>query len=117
MTLQLLGSAGDGRSEETGVLYSNDIRVLVDVCVRGVVEEHKKEGGGGRGGGGLEDDIAMGGRMVHVCRGLYVRVLERVVMQAEFSADRSVYDAQEATANYVCMYINIHINICMYICM
>jgi hypothetical protein len=56
------------------VLYSNDIRVLVDICARGILEER---------GCGDQDE---GER--DKCGVLYVSVLEQVVLRHESASDR-----------------------------
>ena len=94
--LNLLNRSGDFAAEtrrqllmvlvllERGeILYFNDIRVLVDVCLRGLVEE----GGSEEGKGEQEvradiDEVA--------CKGLYIRVLEQVVLLQDCALDPQV---------------------------
>ena len=95
--LNLLNRSGDFAAEtrrqllmvlvllERGeILYFNDIRVLVDVCLRGLVEEldGSEEGQG-------EDEVRADIDEV-ACKGLYIRVLEQVLLLQDCASDPQV---------------------------
>ena len=75
MTLDLL-EEGEG-----GVIYANDIRVLADMCIRGLADEGFDPGG--QDGEGSRDK-----RICDQSRTLRVRVLEQLLLRPEFVADR-----------------------------
>jgi hypothetical protein len=76
MTVELL-EAGSG-----DVIYSNDTRILADVCIRGLNESF---------GAKEEEDYSEGRhaqRSRDECRVLHVRVLEQLLLRPVFAADR-----------------------------
>ena len=76
MTVELLEAGGGD------VIYSNDTRILADVCIRGLNESF----------GEKEDDDHSEGRHAQrlrdECRVLHVRVLEQLLLRPVFAADR-----------------------------
>jgi hypothetical protein len=109
MTLELLeGGAGE-------IFYSNDIRVLVDLCVRGVVEEaveteeEEEEGYGSEKGGGAA------GR--EHCRSLYVCVLEQVVIREEFSSERYSCSASSSSCSSSSFPLSLSFSLALSLCL
>lgn len=82
MTLELLEAGGGD------ILYSNDIRVLVDVCIRGLAEEGVENAGEEAASGG-ESEV-QDYDLRDNCRWLSVKVLEQVILRPEFSSDVAV---------------------------
>jgi hypothetical protein len=83
LLLIILELLGGGRGD---IFYFNDIRVLVDVCVRELVEEDTENGvaKGESAPGGICNQSQ---EVRDNCRWLCVKVLEQVILRPEFSAD------------------------------